>query len=153
MRDRDHRGWTMSEQDNIRIAERWFDAMSAHDLSLQEGLRAPGYIFEAPDYPGPVGAKEDKAYTSGVIGALPDLHVEIAQIIAQDDFVVVNATLTGTNNGPLTLPNGQTVPASGKKMVMPLSNTFQFANGQVAHCWLYYDRLGAMAQSGAMPGM
>jgi steroid delta-isomerase-like uncharacterized protein len=142
----------MSEKDNIQVVEKWIEALNAHDVGQLENYRAPQYLFQAPGFPGPVGVSEEIAYTQGLFDAFSDFHVGVAQTIAQGDFVVANVTMTGTHDGPLTMPNGQTVPATGKKVVVPVSNTLQFANGKIARNSLYADLLGMMAQLGLMPG-
>jgi steroid delta-isomerase-like uncharacterized protein len=143
----------MSERENIQIVQKWVEALNAHDVIQLEKYRAPQYVFQAPGFPAPVGVNEEAAYTQGLFDAFADFHVEVAQTIAQGDFVVANVTMTGTHDGPMTMPNGQTVPATGKKVALPVSNTLQFANGKIAGNYLYSDLLGLMAQLGLMPGM
>jgi steroid delta-isomerase-like uncharacterized protein len=142
----------MSEQENIRIAETWMEAVNAHDVSPLENYRAPGFVVEDPGHPGPVGADEENAFLRAIFEAFPDVHWETRQTVAQGDFVVLNLIMSGTQAGPMTLPD-QTLPATGKKMAMPMSNTMQFNNGKVVHASLYYDRLGMLAQLGLMTGM
>ena len=100
-----------------------------------------------------MGVDDEIAYTRGVFEAFPDLHFDVKQTVAQGDLVVFNGTMTGTHDGPLAMPNGQTVPATGKKGAVAVSNTFEFANGKIVRNSLYYDNLGMMVQLGLMPGM
>ena len=142
----------MAEKDNIQVVDKWVDALNAHDVRQLENYRAPKYLFKAPGFPGPVGVSEEIAYTQGLFDAFSDFHVEVAETIAQGDLVVANVTMTGTHDGPMTMPNGQTVPATGKKVALPVSNTLQFADGKIARNSLYSDLLGLMGQLGLMPG-
>jgi predicted ester cyclase len=143
----------MSEQDNIRISEKLAEAFNAHEYPSQLDVwAAPGYVSEGPDLPGPVGKDEEIALVRKLVEAFPDLHIEVTQRIAQGDFVVVNYTMIGTSEGPLTLPTGQTVPATGKKVVVPVSKTLEFDNGKLVRQVNYYDRLALMTQLGLMPG-
>jgi steroid delta-isomerase-like uncharacterized protein len=142
----------MAEEENVQVVQRWIAALNAHDVSGFDDYRAPGYLFDAPDFPGPVGVEQEIAYTRGVFEAFSDLHFEVGHTVAQGDFVVVNGVMTGTNDGSRVLPNGQSMPATGKKASIPLSNTFQFANGKIVRNSLYYDNLGPMIQLGVMPG-
>ena len=66
--------------------------------------------------------------------------------------MVFNGTVTGTNDGPMATATGDTMPPTGKKVAVPVSNTFEFANGKVVRNSIYCDRLGMMAQLGLMPG-
>jgi steroid delta-isomerase-like uncharacterized protein len=141
----------MAEKDNMQVVEKWIEALNAHDASQLEKYRAPGYLFDAPVFPGPVGVSQEMAYTQGLFEAFSDFHIEVAQTIAQGDFVVANVAMTGTNDGPITMPNGQTVPATGKMVAVPVSNTFQLANGKIVRNSLYADLLGLMGQLVLLP--
>jgi steroid delta-isomerase-like uncharacterized protein len=138
----------MGQKENIQVAEKWIEALNAHDVNRLSEYRALGYLFQAPPFPGPVGPSEETAYTQGLFDAFSDFHLEVVETIAQDDRVVVNCTTTGTHNGPLAMPDGQTVPPTGKKMKIPCSITLHLANGKTAGNSLYYDQLGLMAQLG-----
>ena len=143
----------MSEQDNIQVAQKWIEALNAHDVSQFDKYRGPGYLFDVPDFPGPVGVDEEITFTQAIFEAFPDMRFDAKQTIAQGDFVVMNGVMAGTHDGPLAMPNGQTVPATGKKATVPLSDTFEVANGKIVRNSLYYDNLGMMVQLGLMPGM
>jgi predicted ester cyclase len=143
----------MSEQGNVRIAERWLESLNAHDLSGFEELRAPGSLFDAPPFPGSVGVDQEIVFTKGIWEAFPDMHFEPRETVAEGDFVVINGVMTGTQNGPMAMPDGRTVPATGKKVASPVSSTFELTNGKIVHQSLYSDYLGMMVQLGLIPGM
>lgn len=142
----------MSEQENLQLADKWIEAVDAHDFAGWGRLRSPEYQWEAPGLPGPAGADAEDAFMTGAYQAYPDMHIEVLQTIAQGDLVVVNGLVKGTNEGPMTSPDGQTTPATGKKVSFPFSETLQFADGKVVHRTMYTDRLSQMAQLGLLPG-
>ncbi len=142
----------MSEQENIRVAEKLFEAMNAHDLSPQ-GLQSDAYMFEGPGRPGPVNREEAQAYTQGFLDAFPDLHFELTHKIAQGEFVVINWISHGTHTGPLRTPTGETIPPTGKNGRVPGSTTYQFKDGKAIRGWTYWDMMTLLAQLGLMPGM
>jgi len=80
----------MSEQDNIRIVEEAFEALNAQDLSQSNKYQAPGYTYQAPGLPGPVGPEAYAAYMQGYFDAFPDLRFELTHKVAQGDVVIVN---------------------------------------------------------------
>jgi steroid delta-isomerase-like uncharacterized protein len=143
----------MSEQDNIRIAEEQFENLNAHDVTRGRHNLAPGYTFEGPGLPGPVGPDGYAAYLQGFIDAFPDLHFEVTHTIAQGDFVVINWVATGTHEGPLRTPSGDSVPPTGRKGTTFGSNTIEFENGKVVRGRSYWDMVAFLAQLGLMPGM
>jgi steroid delta-isomerase-like uncharacterized protein len=142
----------MAEKANIQVVEKWIEALNAHDAQQMEQYRAPGYMFEAPVFPGAVGVEQDTVFTQGLFEAFPDMRVDVKQTIAEGDLVVINMTVTGTHSGPMNMPNGQTIPATGKKISVSGSNSFELANGRILRNSLYYDQLGLMAQLGLAPG-
>jgi steroid delta-isomerase-like uncharacterized protein len=138
----------MSEQDNIRIAEKWLEALAAHDLARMQDLRAPGYVVEHPALPGPVGAEEEDAYIRRLTEAFPDWRWEDVQTIAQGDFVVINGIRRGTQSGPMGGSWDEILPATGKKLALRISTTLQIENGKIVHSSVYYDRFGMMKELG-----
>jgi D-aminopeptidase len=61
------------------------------------------------------------------------------------DCLVLNYTMTGTHQGPLTLPTGDTVPATGRKVTLPCSTTVQLKDGKGVrqnHYWARFNRYG-----------
>jgi steroid delta-isomerase-like uncharacterized protein len=138
----------MSEQENIRIAEQWLEALASHDLNQLQALRAPGYIVEHPALPGPVGAEEEDAYIRRLTEAFPDWRWEDVQIIAQGDYVVINGIRRGTQSGPMGGSWDEIIPATGKKLALRISTTLKIEDGKVVHSSVYYDRFGMMKELG-----
>ena len=145
----------MSEQDNIRIAEKLFDAINAHDLNQGDAFQSADYRFEGPGTPGggALNPEQAKAYTQGFIDAFPDLHFELKQKIAQGEYVVINWVGSGTHTGALRTPTGASIPPTGKKASVPGSTTYQIKNGKAVAGWTYWDMVALLAQIGMMPGM
>ena len=143
----------VSEQDNIRIAEKLFEALNAHDLSRGSEYEAADYKFEGPGTNGAQNRDQARAYTRGFLNAFPDLHFELKQKAAQGDYVVINWVASGTHTGPLLTPTGATIPPTGKKGIVPGSTTYQIKNGKAVAGWTYWDMVTLLAQLGLMPGM
>ena|SRR3990172_3373700 len=146
----------MSELDNIRIAEKLFDAINAHNLNLGDSYQAVEYKFVGPgtdNNGGALNRDQAKAYTQGFITGFPDLHFELIQKIAQGEYVVINWVGSGTHTGPLSTPTGDTLPATGKRAVVAGSTTYQIINGKAVKGWTYWDMVSLLSQLGMMPGM
>ncbi len=138
----------MSEEDNIRIAEKWIEALAAHDLVQLQALRGPGYVVEHPALPGPVGAAEEDAYIRRLTEAFPDWRWEDVQMITQGDFVVINGVRRGTQSGPMGGQWDEIIPATGKSLALRISTTLQIENGKIVHSSVYYDRFVMMKELG-----
>jgi ketosteroid isomerase-like protein len=89
--------------------------------------------------------------------AFPDMHRELIEFYVKDDenLVVVELTLNGTQKGPLALPVG-TIPPTGKTMVTPCCDVFHIENGKVKsfHCYtagtIMLGQLGVLGNLGAV---
>ena len=141
----------MSEQENLRVAEKLFEAINSHDLSRGSDYQSADYKFEGPGANGVLNSDQATAYTQGFLNAFPDLHFELKQKVAQGDYVVINWVASGTHTGPLLTPTGATIPPTGKKAVVPGSTTYQVKNGKAVSGQTYWDMVTLLAQLGLMP--
>jgi steroid delta-isomerase-like uncharacterized protein len=143
----------MSEQENTRIAEKFFSAFNAHDLSQTKALEAPNYKAKAPGSPEAMTGDESRAYNQGFLTAFPDLNFELTEKIAQGDFVVINWIARGTHNGNMRTPAGGTIPPTHKKAAVHGSTTFEIKNGKAVRSWVFWDMVTLLTQLGLMPAM
>jgi ketosteroid isomerase-like protein len=88
--------------------------------------------------------------------AFPDMHRELIEFYVKDDenVVIVELTLNGTQKGPLELPVG-TIPPTGKVMQTPCCDVFHIVDGKVQsfHCYtagtIMLGQLGILGNLGA----
>ena len=67
-------------------------------------------------------------------------------MISKGDKLVLRWTIQGTHTGEFL-----GVPASNRKITLPMTEIFRIANGQLAEAWDQYDRTHLMEQIGAVP--
>ena len=142
----------MSEQDNIRLAEEYVEAMNSHDYARVRSCHGEGFQSRFPGYPEPLEGAVLQAFFEGTWTAFPDFTMKIDRTIAQGDYVVTNWTCTGTHDGPLRTSTGETIPATGHKIVLSGSATMEFKDGTAAWDQSYWDSMGLLRQLGVMPG-
>jgi steroid delta-isomerase-like uncharacterized protein len=143
---------TTPEHDNLRTVRDSYDALNAHDMDRFDSLNTDDFRGEAPGTTHPLTKRDNRQYIQNFINAFPDLHFELTRVLAQGDLVTTDWTGTGTNNGPLQAPDGNTVPPGHKKVTVYGSNTYQLKNGKITRTWTYYDMSILMQQMGLMPG-
>lgn len=143
----------MSEQENARSAEKFFEAINDHDLSRYSDMISPDFRSDQPGVPAPMTEEQNNAYTQSFIDAFPDLHFDFRQTIAQGDFVVINWVASGTHKGGLPTPTGAMLPPTGKHAIVPGSSTYQFKDGKIVRATNYWDMVTLLAQLGLMPGI
>lgn len=98
------------------LAQRFADAFNARDEEVLRALYHPDARIKRPTWPseGDVQASLDAIRLD--FGAYPDGRIEVRQIVVQARHAVVEFQFQGINTEPLTLFNGQEVPATGRPL-------------------------------------
>ena len=127
------------EQQNARIARDNFELINQKNLERWRQDYTADFKIGAPGAPGPLDRDQFRDYVQNFMTAFPDLHFDIKATIAQGDHVVMNWKATGTHNGPLRTPAGETVSPTHRKVQMPGSTTEQIQDGKIVCAWTYWD--------------
>lgn len=116
------------------------------DMAVADGYYAPDVIMHGavPGYP--PGIEGVKQGIMMLRAALPDLHMEMEDVLAEGDKVVCRYTLSGTHKGELF-----GIPASGKQVAVEGIGIVRFQDGKLVEFWGVSDMLGLMQQVGAIP--
>ena len=135
----------MSEQ-NKALVRRFLDQVynNARPEVIDE-LIADDYVdHSAPpgQAPGAAGARQIyDMYRTG----FPNFRVEIHDLVAEDDLVVVRATFAGTSQGPL-----MGAPPTGKPVQIASMAIVRLRDGRFVERWEQADMLGLMLQLGVV---
>lgn len=89
-------------------------------------------------------------FASGFKQAFPDLHWEFRELIEGPDTVVVEAVFLATNTGPMIGPTGTTLPATGKRVELPICDIWKVSNGRIVENRIYYDQITFLTQLGLL---
>ena len=81
-----------------------------------------------------------------LLGALPDIHYAVEDLLAEGDKVAVRLTVTGTHRGVLL-----GIPPTGKYTTVTESALSRVVGGKIAEHWSETDMLGLMQQLGVIP--
>lgn len=97
------------------------------NLGIAEVNFAPEFVDHGTDVPPglPPGREGTKQYVGGAIKKFPDIHVEILDLVAEDDRVVVRNHWTGTD------------AASGMSMEFSGIVIWRIAHSQMVERWAY----------------
>lgn len=96
------------------------------------------------------GAEGYKQFVLFFAEAFPDSRVEITNLFASEDQVLLEYTGWGTNTGPLHLPMGD-VPATGRHAELRICDVSQIRNGKFVSYHSYYDTMTMLQQLGLFP--
>ena len=137
----------MSEQHKALVRRFLEEVFNKGNVAVIDELIAEDYVdHSAPPGapPGPAIAKH--TYTM-FRAAFPDLRVDIHDLIADGDQVVVRATWTGTHRGDL-----MGLAPSGKQVTIPAIGIVRIRDSKFVERWEQADMLGLLQQIGALAG-
>jgi ketosteroid isomerase-like protein len=135
--------------DAREIFDRLTDAMNRHDVSGVANYYSPEVVLAAPE--GRFEGREQAvAYLGGFLQAFPDLRVSAWSKVTSGDVVIDEWSFTGTNTGPLELPDGRTIAATGKTVSLRGCDVGTVENDQVISHRLYYDELELLGRLGLL---
>ena len=80
------------------------------------------------------------------LASMPDQHIPIDMLVAEDDKVAAYATYAGTLTGPMGA-----FPPTGKSAESKFISIFRIENGRIAEIWVEWDNLAMLALLGLFP--
>jgi steroid delta-isomerase-like uncharacterized protein len=136
------------EERNKRTARRWSEELwGAGKLPVADEIIAPDYVRHDAGDPFPArGPGDVKRIVAMLRGMLPDLRIEIEDMVAAGDRVVTRYVGVATDTrGYLGLP------ATGKEIRTPAIQIFRFEGGLIVESWAVRDDFGTLVQLGHLP--
>jgi len=133
------------------MARRTFQAYNDRDLDAMLTSVSPDVRITLPGGQLISGREEMRAHEQQEWEGFPDARVEVRQVIDQDSTAVAEFTWAATHTGPLHLPDGSTIPATGKRIELPCVSVMEFKDGLVAAERNYWDQMEAFQQMGLLP--
>jgi predicted SnoaL-like aldol condensation-catalyzing enzyme len=121
-------GMTLREMKSF-VRDHFEEFVNRRNLAIGNVNFAPEFVDRGADVPpgiapGPAGAIQ---YVAGVLKRFPDMHVEILDLIAEDDRVVVRNRWTGTDK------------ESGKRLQFSGIVIWRIVKGQLHERWAYLE--------------
>ncbi|MDP9247245.1 MAG: ester cyclase [Candidatus Dormibacteraeota bacterium] len=92
------------------------------------------------------GAEGIRQQFNGFRAAFPDFRATILDQVAEGDRVVTRKVFHGTHRGSF-----QGIEPTGREVEINLIDIVRVADGQIVEHWNCVDRLGLLAQLGALP--
>jgi steroid delta-isomerase-like uncharacterized protein len=109
-------------------------------LEVLDDIIHPDYVYRTPgeELPGREALRE---LFTAYHAALPDLHVNIDDLVCTDDKAVLLFTLTGTHENEF-----MGIPGTGKQLNINGMTCSRFDNGQIIEEWELLDQLTMFQQ-------
>ena len=130
------------------LSQAGIDAFNARDHAAMRKLYAPDATILNPDSPTPMSLDEMINGFDALLVAFPDANVSLGSVLAEGDDVAFEMTWTGTHQGPLEMPDGGELPATGLTVSFSVAVMLETADGLIRRERQYYDNLGILDQLG-----
>jgi ketosteroid isomerase-like protein len=97
------------------------------------------------------GKREIRERFARELTALTDINFTVTSYVEGRDTFADEFTLSGTHTGPILLPDGTELPATGRRIEINCMEMVQVRDGHMVVDTLYYDNLGVLIQLGLIP--
>lgn len=133
------------------VMDRTTEALFAGDREGAKQSYAPDAIGVAPDGTELKGGHEIVEWLGTFFRAFPDAQYESIAKHESGNVAVDEGRFVGTNTGPIELPTGETLPATGKRVSMRGCDIVTVEGGVITSHHFYFDQLDFMTQLGLLP--
>jgi glyoxylase-like metal-dependent hydrolase (beta-lactamase superfamily II)/predicted ester cyclase len=130
------------------VTRRYFEAIGAHDVDSAAAMWAPDGREDVRGqglFIGPEGLRE---FIGDLVGAIPDLHVEIVSTTTEGDRCALHWRFSGTFAGPRSF-NG--IAPTGDRMELEGVDVLSVRDGLIQSNDAFTDTLAVPRQIGMMP--
>jgi steroid delta-isomerase-like uncharacterized protein len=136
---------------NQDVIRQQYEFLNRGDLKA-----AASYFTEETKHQGrPVTRESRLRALEDIYNTFPDWHMEIVEMVAEGDSVVVRCTVSGTHRGvgKLAVNGGMLVgvPPTQKHFEVPHIHWYKLRDGKIIESYPTRDDLGMMRQLGLLP--
>jgi steroid delta-isomerase-like uncharacterized protein len=136
----------MSLEENKAIVRRYFDAYKAPTFDAWNEICAVDLVLHQSPGPDKTGLETIKQIESSNRVTFPDLNLEVEDMIAERDKVVVRFVPSGTHEG-----EWGGIPPTGKRAASTGIGIYRLADGKIVEMWLNVDFLSVWRQLDILP--
>jgi ketosteroid isomerase-like protein len=131
-----------------RVMDRATKALLSNDLEGLTELYAADAVAETPDEGTIRGREAIAAWLIRFNEAFPDASYELTRGYESGDTAIDEGYFVGTNTGPIAMPSGESIPATGRSVRLRACDVATVENGLVTSHRFYYDQMDFMGQLG-----
>lgn len=131
---------------NAELIRSAFEILNTHDVAALKQFWTAETVERFPTETS-VGAEAIAAYFQAAFDALPDFHLQVVGLAAQDDDVFVQWRLTGTHSGA----PWQGIAPTGRPVALDGIDHFVVRDGKVASNFVVFDQMQFARSAGMMP--
>lgn len=123
-------------------------AVQERSLGSVVACYADDAVVVTPDAGAVRGRDRIGDYWRQFIDAFPDSRYEYLGRYESGEAAIDEGYYIGTNTGPLTMPSGETLPATGRQVKIRSCDVATVDNGKITEHHLYFDQAEFLDQLG-----
>lgn len=133
------------------VMDRMSNALLANDEQAVAACYAENASAVTPEQGELNGRDAVTAYLMEFGKSFPDMTYEYLQKHEAGNVAIDEGYIAGTNTGPLTMPSGETLPATGKSIRVRSCDVAVVEGGLITTHRFYYDQMDFLGQLGLLP--
>jgi steroid delta-isomerase-like uncharacterized protein len=137
--------------DAKQLAERGWDSWFRHDLEGLMEFYADDSELIMPGSPPIKGKEAIRGVLQMYMAAFPDERPIEIRHMADGNVAITEWKSVSTHSGPLPMPNGEMLPATGKSVTTAGVTITDIEGGKAKRQTFYFDQVEFMQQLGLMP--
>jgi len=134
-----------------KVLDRITGAMTSHDLEALGRMYAPDAVAVTPDQGEIRGREQIVNYLEQFNDAFPDLRFEPLHAHESGDTAIDEGFVVGTHTEPLPMPNGESLPPTGRQIRVRSVDVATVEDGAVTSHRFYFDQMEFLGQLGLLP--
>jgi len=138
----------MNLEINKEIAQRFIQYWGKSGLNIIDELASPEILVHYQVFPEPIkGISIFKQVISAALSIFTDSEMQVDEVIAEGNKVVLRWTFSATHNGEF--PPG--VQPTGKRVTWTGINIYQIEGGKIVEMWAEENLIALFRQIGLIP--
>ena len=125
-------------------------AWNGRDRAAYVGTYAEDCSLTSPDGGGK-GQEAVGAFYDSSVGAFPDNEVRIVALAEDGELLAEEGAMIGTNTGPIPMPDGSELPATGATVELPYLAMHTVRDDRIVESRYYWDQVAMLGQLGLLP--
>ena len=135
----------MTPQDHGQLIRKAFEEFKKGNIDFVDEVYSRDCSIHDPFFPSQ-GTAQMKDQARQMRSAIPDMHMEVHEILVDGDMTAARWTMGGTQRGEV-----MGLPASGKTFVSTGVMLDKWEGDRIVEEWNSYDVAGMLQQLGFMP--
>lgn len=132
------------------VMDRLTTAITTKDTEALKACYAADAVTRTPDQGEITGRDAICNYFLEFFEAFPDVNYESSEKNEAGNTAFDEGLITGTHTGPMKLPSGETLPATGKQIRVRSCDIADVESGGITSHRIYFDQMEFMGQLGLL---